>query len=55
MFMALARTPLGSVLRHVPFLEAAYNHRALERQLREADHPVNVGLNLWWHSTVAEP
>jgi hypothetical protein len=31
MFTALARTPLGSVLRHVPFLEATYNHRALER------------------------
>jgi putative methyltransferase (TIGR04325 family) len=31
MFTALARTPLGSVLRHMPFLEAAYNHRALER------------------------
>ena len=29
--MALARTPIGSVLRHVPFLEAAYNHQALER------------------------
>ena len=29
--LILARTPLGSALRRVPFLEAAYNRRALMR------------------------